>query len=278
MDPVYVITKSNVDGIGNVMKGFISAFSVHTNSKIECNPSYMYGRYDTVLDSPHIYGEGDTKQSREDFYTCRLLLLRSEESDQQHIYNEFQYTNGCGNQRLNEKHGFSMSRLIDWNYDTSRLCEAVKSRILGTISRIKFLPVITDAVETILKQSLPGKSLGVAVRTWKGAHEKGIDRPYNSETYRKAIVSAMLQMPQITTVYLSVDNETVLAEYCQFLSQLGLKVVYLGRDESWNAIQHAFINMLVLSRCDCLVGNRISTYTELSYWFSGLKLQVIPVF
>jgi hypothetical protein len=46
-----------MDGIGNVLKGFITASGISNNVVIECNPTYMYGNYDTILDDRHIFNE-----------------------------------------------------------------------------------------------------------------------------------------------------------------------------------------------------------------------------
>lgn len=263
----WVIRKTNCDGIGNVMKGFLSALSVNPDSVIECNPSYSLGRYDTVLDPKHIYTGGP----RMDFYTCRLLVLRSEEEEQQTILNEFQYTNGCGNPMLN--HHYSNHVLIDWNYDPSRISPRIQERILRTIETIRFQPHILDRVSAYTSHFQPGRVLGISVRTWKASHEHNIDRPYNRQTYLNAIAP---YLPDCSTVVLSVDNESVLPEYMDALQHK--HVLVLRHDETENDTQHAFIKMLVLSKCDVFVGNRISTFSELVFWFGGCKHQVIPVF
>lgn len=261
---LWVITKTSCDGIGNVMKGFLSAFSVNPDTKIECNPDYTLGKYDTVLDSRHIYQDGEY----EPFYTCRLLVLRDEEDEQENIYNEFQYTNGCGNSNLN--HHYSFTKLIDWNYDVSRISTRVKERILGAIDKVVFQPHILDSVNEYVSQFRPGKTLGISVRTWKANHERNIDRPYDFQTYAEAIRQ---HLPSVSTIVLSVDNEDVLPEYLELLHD---RHVILLRHN--NETQNAFVKMLTLAKCDVFVGNRISTFSELVFWFSRCCIQVTPVF
>ena len=82
----FVIRKTYYDGLGNVMKGFITAFSVNPNTKIECNPTYKFGVYDTVLDSQHIF-DPDTNDKVFYMYTSRMLVLAEEEGVQEHIKN-----------------------------------------------------------------------------------------------------------------------------------------------------------------------------------------------
>ena len=73
-----VIKKTNCDGIGNVIKGYITALSISSTSKIENNPDYIYGNYATILHKKHIY-ESDNTENVEKVYTCRLLILKEEE-------------------------------------------------------------------------------------------------------------------------------------------------------------------------------------------------------
>lgn len=263
----WVISKTSCDGIGNVMKGFISAFSVNPETKIECNPNYTLGKYDTVLDSSHIYQGG----YREDFYTCRLLVLREEEDEQENIYNEFQYTNGCGNPKLN--HHYSLTKLIDWNYDVSRISTRVKQRILQTLDAIVFQPSILESVNRNVAQFHAGRVLGVSVRTWKAKHEQNIDRPYDFETYANAIHP---HLPSVSSVVLSVDNEDVLQDYLELLRDK--HVIVLRQNDTENETQTAFVKMMTLAKCNVFVGNRISTFSELVFWFSRATIQVTPVF
>jgi hypothetical protein len=105
MDYQIVIRKSYVDGIGNVFKGFISALGLQDDVVIECNPNYIYGVYDTILDDKFIFKNKGHKI--EYFYTSRLLVQKCEEDIQENVYNEFQRTDGCQNPNLN--HFFSFS-------------------------------------------------------------------------------------------------------------------------------------------------------------------------
>jgi hypothetical protein len=262
----WVITKTSCDGIGNVMKGFLSAFSIYPNTKIECNSEYSLGQYDTVLAPNHIYTGGP----REAFYTCRLLVLRSEQDDQESIETEFPHTSGCGNPRLN--HNFSMTKLIDWNYDPERIHPRIRHRIISAIDRIQFQPQILERVRSYTSQ-FTGRTLGVSVRTWTASHERDVNRPYSFEVYMDAIQS---QLKDVSLIVLSVDNPEVLPAYLTALS--AIPVIVLTPTEVENPTQFAFIKMLTLAHCDVFIGNRISTFTELVFWFSRHKTRVITVF
>jgi SpoVK/Ycf46/Vps4 family AAA+-type ATPase len=50
-------------GIGNTLKGFISGLTVNPNTKIECNPNYILGNFDTILDQKYILTEIDKQNN-----------------------------------------------------------------------------------------------------------------------------------------------------------------------------------------------------------------------
>ena len=265
MDLPIVIPKSHVDGIGNTMNGFISGLSIDPRTTIECNQKYSLGLYDTVLDEKHIYQGGSCTM----WYTFRLLVLKSEESEQEHTQTEFADIQTRG--RLE----FSDKCAIDMNYDPNRICDRVKNRILGVIQTIVFKQSIHDWVAGYTSQIVPTTTLGISVRTWKAKHETNIHRSYKSDTYKRAILDSI---PGMTHVLLSVDNDSVLEEYTEFLSKFPVSVVVLTKTDNENDIQHAFVKMLALSNCAKFIGNRMSTFSELVFWFSGCKTQVTPLF
>jgi hypothetical protein len=275
----FVIKKPLCDGIGNVMKSYITAFSVNPNSKIDCNPEYALGVYDTVLDKQHIF-DTNTDCRVEYMYTSRLLVLPEEDDVQQHIFSEENYeVNGCGN--LDYNYLYSFTRLIDYNYDIDKIAKRVKDRIIGTIRKIKFLPEIMDEVYKNLDEPVLtyGKTLGISVRTWKCFHERDINRKYDSETYKNKIREVIENYPDIEKIFISFDNHDYEEEYMDFLKEFKYKTIkVLRKSENINELQHAFIKMLTLSKCDHFIGNRISTFSELVWWFNGCNIKCHMLF
>jgi hypothetical protein len=284
----FVVRKTACDGIGNVLKCFITGLSANPNTQIECNPNYIFGNYDTVLDRKHIFQEGSlqdeqngAKMKNEYIYTSRLLVLAEEESHQSHIFSdENQEYNGTGNMAYNFL--YSPNVLIDYNYDPDRICDKVKQRIISVIQAIQFSMLIHDRVyrNTSLMVS-GGKRLGISIRTWRSFHEHGIERPYNFETYANKILEVLNEVPDIQTIVLSLDNHSVEKQYLDLVEQFGKRVVVLRRDDGdicINPLQHSVIKMLTLARCEYLICNRISTFSELVFWFGGCKAKVFPLF
>jgi len=273
-----VIRKTDTDGIGNVFKGFLSALGIHDNVTIECNPDYINGNYDTVLDDSFIFKEAVSNRRIEYFYTCRLLVQKVEEDLQETIHNEFTGTDGCQNENLN--HLFSFSKLIDWNYDPGRICIKIRERIFKSIDRIRFKDAIYQEVERWKSVVIDNSSetLAVSVRTWRAGHEHNVRRPYNFETYRQHILAILDTHPNIGQLILSIDNEMYADDYVQLLQNKNIGVFVLKKGEHLNPLQFAAVKALVLSNCHYLVANRISTFSELIFWFSKCKIKVSPVF
>lgn len=276
-----VIRKTKTDGIGNVLKAFISAKSIHNDVVLHCNPDFIYGNYDTILDEKYIYSEKNNTKHIEDFYTCRLLVLKSEEQDQEHLPIFCNYTDGCQNHKLN--YLFSFTTLIDWNYNSQQLCKQLKNRVFNVINNLIFKDIIINELQIMEKQIANGGAdgangnLAISVRTWKSKHENNIDRPYHFDTYKNQIVK-VLKNNNIINVLLSIDNEEYLQNYIDLLQDYKDVNLIILKKNQLNDIQFAMFKVLILSKCDFLIANRISTFSELIFWFSKCKINVFPLF
>lgn len=272
-----VIRQTKTDGIGNVFKAFISALSIHNDVVLHCNHDFIYGHYDTILDEKYIFSQKYNNKILEDFYTCRLLVLKSEEDNQENIPNEVWYNDGCQNYNLN--HLFSFSKLIDWNYNPHKLCNQLKCRIFNVIDNLVFKDIIINELKNMEKQFINSENtnLAISVRTWKSKHETNIDRPYDFNVYKKTIIS-VLQNHHITNVLLSIDNEDYLQNYITLFDDYKHINLIILQKNQLNDIQFAMSKVLNLSKCDFLIANRISTFSELIFWFSKCKIKVFPLF
>ena len=274
----FVIKKPLCDGIGNVIKSFITGYSVYNNTKIDCNKNFVFGDYSSVLEDEHIFDENDNLYPNrivEYMYTSRLLVLSSEDDEQHHIFmDENNEVNGCGNNKYNYLYSFKC--LIDYNYDPNRVCNKVKNRILTTIDKIKFKPIIIEKVLETTK-TINKKTLGISVRTWNCFHEHNINRPYHFETYKNQIID-VINNNSIENIVISFDNHNVEEEYIQFLSTYNIPIQILRKKEDVNELQNSIIKMLTLSNCGYFIGNRISTFSELVFWFSKCNIKCFNIF
>ena len=261
-------------GIGNVLKNLISALRIHHDVVIRCAPEYIYGAYDQILADRYIATEHTTKV-RETVTTARLIILRSEDGLQEDIPSEEWYMGGLNNPRFH--HLCSFQKRIDWNYDPLRIHPHVKESILHTIRGIEFRPIIHQEVERL--SPFPRDStLGVSIRTWKAHHESNIGRAYDPSTYLQTMDSVLQQHPEIKTVVLSIDNHDYIGPYTAWCKDRGITCHVLEKQDGVTAIQYALIKALTLSRCPYVIGNRISTFTELIFWFGECKPVMYPIF
>ena len=113
------------------------------------------------------------------------------------------------------------------------------------------------------------------MRTWTASHEYNINRKYSFEIYKNAINDVLAKKSSINTIVLSLDNEIVESEYRELLKNYPNIIIY--RETNVNHLQYVIIKMLLLSKCGYFICNRISTFSELVFWFSECKQKVIPL-
>lgn len=257
-------------GIGNTLKGFICALSITDDVCIVPNRGAMLGDYTTVLDSSHI----SSKDGRESFSTCRFLVLKYEENEQRDLNNEFSNYNTPDMDNRLFWHLFSTRSMIDWYYDRSLICDNVFNRIMSGIDKIKWSQVIIDEVSKY-KGRITSNTLGVSVRSWTAPHERNINRPYSSSVYIEAIRNT-LNNNNIECIFMSYDNTNIKCDFDEVLN--GKVVIEYIKPANISELQYAVIKMLLLSKCNYFICNRISTYSELVFWFSRCKQTVIPLY
>jgi hypothetical protein len=262
-------------GIGNVLKNLISALSVNNDTVIECYDNYSYGQYQTILDDKFIF-KGPSNKRLEKVTTCRLLIHKNEEEFQDNIPSEDWYIGGLNNYKFS--YLFSYSRKIDTNYDPLKVHPMVKNRIFATIDKIIFRPIITDMVNSICEPFKLKRTLGLSIRTWKASHENNINRAYNFETYEDKILEVLDKHNDINMIVISIDNHTFLDKYIELFNERNIETIVLNKNENINDIQYAIIKALVLAKCNYCIGNRISTFSELIFWFSKHETIMYPVF
>ena len=262
-------------GIGNVLKNLISALGINDDTVIECYDDYVYGNYNTILDDKFIY-KGPAKKQLEKVTTCRLLIHKSEEEFQKDIPNEEWYMGGLNNIKF--RYLFSYSKRIDWNYDPLKIHQLVKNRIFATIDKIIFKPDITNIVNSISEAFKIKRTLGLSIRTWKATHENNIKRAYNFETYKDKIIEVLDKHNDINMVVISIDNHEFLDKYQEFFNQRNIETIILNKNENMNDIQYALVKALVLAKCNYCIANRISTFSELIFWFSKHETLMYTVF
>jgi len=265
-------------GIGNILKCLITMLSINDDVKIVCAPDYVYGNYDTILEDRFIYQNQVTSKEVVRVYTCRFLLLYYEEAIQNDLPNE-EVTIDPIHPTLFHWY-FSKRNRIDWYYDPSLVHPYVRQRIFESIDKIKWKPIVMETVDQWHKAFSSQVALGLSIRTWTASHEVNIHRPYSSEVYQQTIARVIQEHPEIQTFVISIDNPNCLPDYIDHLSKTypSRSIIILSHLPHLNPIQYAITKAFTLSKCAYFIGSRISTFSELVYWFGRCKSVVYPVF
>lgn len=270
MKTPYVVNGLRPNGIGNMVKSLITGLAVDSETTIKPDPSYSLGLYDTVFDSKHIYKGGPFLP----WGTYRFLILKDEENDQVHTESSFSNIEVGGRDDV-----FSTKVAIEENYDRNRISEKVRNRILNTIHSLIFLPCIHSWVHEYTSRFNPETTLGISVRTWTAQHEQNTimdsQRRYSFNTYAEAIREELHS--DITHVVLSLDNINYANEYLKFISSYPVSVILLKHPTDQNDTQYSFVKMLVLSKCNTIIANKVSTFTDLVFWFGDCKPKIRTV-
>lgn len=265
----------NCAGIGNTLKGFISGLSINENTKIEINQSYILGNFETVLDDKHILSSTDYNNFIvEPFSSWRFLILKEEEEIQQDFPNEYSDYNCVNFNNQKFIHLFTPKVTIDNNYKRELINDKVYDRFMNAIKKIKFKDIIINEINKYNFEF--ENTLGISVRTWKSIHEQDVNRSYDENIYKNVISDVLSNNKNINKVFLSVDNTDYLEEYIDFLKKFNVEII-IYKNPDVNYLQYVIIKMLLLSKCGYFIGNRISTFSELVFWFSECKQKVFPL-
>jgi len=261
------------EGLGNMLKVFFTLLSFDPQSRIENTDNYIFGNYDTLFDSKYIY-----KRVGDEYIHYltgfRLTLLKDDEEDQEDLS---YYSTDIDDLSINSDkfhQYFPISDFkIDMCYDASRISNKIKTKFLNIKNSLTYTSIVTSKIEKILKTT---KSLSISVRTWKCKHESNIHRDYDFELYNFAIRD-ILSRHEIDKIILSIDNFDFLQEYLDLFKNLEIDYLILHHDEELNDLQNAFVKMYTLSQSEFFICNRISSFSELVFWYSNCGIKVYTV-
>jgi len=265
-------------GLCNVIKSFVTALSITETNILPRFDAHFDADYNEILDDslichgPHEFGES--------FVSARFLILKSEESEQPDLINDAKSLGDHPN-IANKKLSYLFStHSIDWFFDRKLISDTVYNRIQNGISKIKWKNKVLSEVDRI-SQNFEYPLLTIQIRTWTHKFDPpyctsirdGVIRDYNFETYKNAIDKFL---PKVKTIFLTSDNDSVLPEYLEYLKDYN--VITYTKPDDITQMQYSAASMLIASKCDMLVCNRLSTFSECIWWFGGCKAETIPVF
>jgi hypothetical protein len=268
-------------GLCNVLKSFVTALSIGDTNILPRFDTHFDADYNEILDDslichgPHEFGES--------FVSARFLILKSEENEQADLINDAKSLGDHPNIANKELSHLFSTHSIDWFYDKNLISDDVYGRIQNGIGKIKWKNEVLSEVERISKD-FETPLLSIQIRTWTHKFDPpnctsirdGVVRDYNFETYKHAIDKFLKSKNSPKTIFLTSDVDNVLPEYLEYLKDYN--VVTYTKPEHITQMQYSAASMLIGSKSDMLVCNRLSTFAECMWWFGGCKANTIPVF
>lgn len=275
-----------LSGLCNVLKSFVTALSMTDIGDTNILPKYnnwFDANYTEILDDSLIcHGDHEFGES---FVSARFLVLKSEELDQPDLINDAKSLGdhpNIANKSLS--HLFS-THSIDWFYDRNLISDKVYERIQTGINKIKWKDEVLSEVERVSKD-FEYPLLTVQIRTWTHKFDPpnctsirdGVIRDYNFETYKNAIDVFLQNENPPKTIFLTSDSDSVLQTYIDYFKNYNVRVVTYTQPNNITQMQFSAASMLIGSKCDMLVCNRLSTFAECIWWFGECKAKTIPLF
>jgi len=275
-----------LSGLCNVIKSFVTALSMTEVGNTNILPrfdAHFDANYNEILDDslichgPHEFGQS--------FVSARLLILKSEESEQQDLINDAKSLGDHPNIANKSLSYLFSTHSIDWFYDKNLISDKVYERIQTGINRIKWRDEVLSEVERVSKD-FEYPLLTAQLRTWTHKFDPpnctsirdGVIRDYNFEEYKNAINEFLKSEEPPKTIFLTSDSDEVLPTYLDYLKDYDVNVVTYTQPENVTQMQFSAASMLIGSKCNMLVCNRLSTFAECIWWFGECKAKTIPVF
>jgi hypothetical protein len=270
-------------GLCNVLKSFVTALSMGDANILPRFDAHFDADYREILDDslichgPHEFGES--------FISARLLVLKSEEPEQQDLINDAKSLGDHPNIANKSLSYLFSTHSIDWFYDKNLISDKVYERIQIGINRIKWRDEVLSEVNRVSKD-FEYPLLTVQIRTWTHKFDPpncksirdGVIRDYNFEEYKNAIEKFLQSEDPPKTIFLTSDSDDVLPTYLDYFKDYDVNVVTYTQPENVTQMQFSAASMLIGSKCDMLVCNRLSTFAECIWWFGECKAKTIPVF
>jgi hypothetical protein len=275
-----------LSGLCNVLKSLVTALSMTEIGNTNILPrfdAHFDADYNEILDDSLIcHGSHEFGAS---FVSARLLILKSEELEQPDLINDAKALGdhpNIANKSLS--HLFS-THSIDWFYDRNIISNKVYERIQTGINRIKWKDEVLSEVDRVSKD-FEYPLLTVQIRTWTHKFDPpnctsirdGVVRDYNFETYKNAIDVFLQNENPPKTIFLTSDSDSVLQTYIDYFKNYNVNVVTYTQPNNITQMQFSAASMLIGSKCDMLVCNRLSTFAECIWWFGECKAKTIPLF
>lgn len=166
---------------------------------------------------------------------------------------------------------FRIENSIDCEYHN--IHPNMRAEFLRYFELIRFHPEIIRTVQAFIAQHDIEQRIGVHIRSW-------IDDPARQQLLHdmQAFILAMEQYSTQSFFLCSDSQEVIDTVHAHFpgrvVSRPIKKIQHITFDDSPHAGQDSLIDMLILSRCQALIGTYQSSFTEVAWWLGGTQQAV----
>lgn len=261
-----MIVVQNKSGLGNRLKNIITALR-----KADRNDDALFINfpYESLFS---INYQSDPLKTKKEVEVCTTWSLRLFKDEL-----EGQYLKEPNIIKIyhDDSKILELKNSIDFQY--LNIHDSIIKKIAPYFHKIEFTPLIKDTVESYAERFDLKNVIGIHIRSWSddvGRHRRLHDI--------KLFTDKMKELPD-QRFFVATDSLLVLAELVtMFPNQIIASPAFSERHVSKNpdlaTMFSALIDMLLLARCEKIIGTYSSTFTEVAWWFGGCRDSIdIPV-
>ena len=166
---------------------------------------------------------------------------------------------------------------LDFKYNN--IPNNIKSNYLKLINNLNINTIIINNVNNFVINKLPEKYLSVHIRTWYTFNSfednRSDNNRYNHFVENKEKFINNINQSDLKFIFIATDNKN---EIKFILNNIKNKeIIFYETNNELSNIQNDFSELLILSKGTCIIGSYISTFTELSWWYSGCNENIIII-
>lgn len=241
-------------GIGNRVKKIMSSLKISDDIEVLWTTNFIFP-YESLNEYFPDLKEVKSSAGKMRYDSWRLAILPGDTPNNFSTANQ-KWEKIMGSQ-LNPKSPKNNS--IDFEYE--RIPQKLQDEYSTILKTIKVSDKILNEVE-LFHKNFDTDTVGVHIRTWKDC-PKRTKMFYSFERYVQ-----LMSKHSDKKFFVATDDKKTIEELSkEFPGRI------ITRDDKDLKID-AFVEMLLLSKCDNIIGSPFSTFTEIAWWYSECKSKV----
>lgn len=178
----------------------------------------------------------------------------------------------AGFARSPESRGFADAdpdgRNIDFEYQ--RIPPLLRRNYLDQLETLTPKSHLMEIVRTFAAERFGPDTVSMHLRTWLTDHWDRAPKR-NARYYDEAAYRRVIERHPDRTIFLSADNAS---HASRLVADYGDRLITWDTDASLSAVESAYINLRLLGSNGHIVGSRLSTFTEMAWWYTGCRATV----